>query len=251
MPASLSLTNPLDALLLPRVLRWVAVVFRQKSKCGHLDAADGRPWSRIPAKDLAAQLEREEGLTVTVRRIQRSLERLVEEGHLARCQRTKWWGQRDFWYSWSDEEWALQQHRPTAVARSFSATVQRETKCPSEASEVTGQYLGIPLNTQTTLKAEQSVATSSLYGNGASVPPQVPSAGSNGQTPRSRGNRTLQTLQRTVQRAEARGFAPRNHSNGTVSGATEVKRWVQDGFVFAERPNGVVTKDPLATAPLR
>lgn len=245
------LTNPLDALLLPRVLRWVSVVFRQKSKCGHLDAADGRPWSRIPAKDLAAQLEREEGLEVSVRRIQRSLERLVDAGYLARCQRTKWWGQRDWWYSWSDSEWALQQHRPTAVARSSSVSSARERSRHPEASVSTLENLGSPLPNQTSLKTEQSLATSSLNGKGLSAASQGGSVEATGQRSQQRRQSTLQTLVRTVQRAEARGFVPSKHANTDRNGSTEVKRWVQDGFVFAEQSNGLVTKDPVTTAPMR
>mgnify|MGYP006290688897 CR=1 FL=1 len=244
------LTNPLDALLLPRVLRWVSVVFRQKSKCGHLDTADGRPWSRIPAKDLAAQLEREEGLEVSVRRIQRSLERLVEAGYLARCQRTKWWGQRDWWYSWSDAEWSLQQHRPTAVARSSSVSSQGVRNRRSEASAATVQVLGTPLNTQTSLKAERKTA-SQFDREGPCAASQGGSVGATGQRSQQRRQSTLQTLLRTVQRAEARGFASVANPGSNPDGTTEVKRWVQDGFVFVEQPNGLVTKDPVATAPMR
>lgn len=251
VPVSASLTNPLDALILPRVLRWIAVVFRQKSKCGHLDAADGRPWTRLPAKDLAAQLEREKGLTVSVRRIQRSLERLVEEGHLARCQRTKWWGQRDFWYSWTDEEWALQQHRPTAVARSSSASSQSARHRRSEASVVTGENLSIPLLTQTTSKTEQTSATSSLHGNGACVRLQGASANSKGQSPRSRLVRAMEGIQAVSARAQARGFAGTKQPKGALPLAEERSRWTEGNFVFEIDRFGRVTKDPISTAPLR
>ena len=257
VPTHQPLTNPLDALLLPRVLRWVAVVFRQKSKCGHLDSADGRPWTRLPAKDLAAQLEREEGLEVSVRRIQRSLERLTELGYLARCQRTKWWGQRDWWYSWADEEWELQQLRPTAVARSSSVTVQGARNRRSEASAPSGQVLSTPLPNQTSLKAKWKTASRFDEG-GPCVPPQGVSGRETGQRPEQVSKGTLQRhlgvaerLNRTVQRAEARGFAAGSRPESTLGASTEGKRWVQDGFVFVERPNGVVTKDPVTTAPIR
>jgi hypothetical protein len=251
VPVSASLTNPLDALILPRVLRWIAVVFRQKSKCGHLDAEDGRPWTRLPAKDLASQLLREEGLEVSVRRIQRSLQRLVEEGHLARCQRTKWWGQRDAWFSWSDEEWALQQHRPTAVARSSSVSSQSVRKRRSEAAVVTGQDLSIPLPIQTTSKTEQTSATSSLDGNSACVALQGASTNDKGHPTRSRLIRALEGIQAVSERAQARGFAGTKQPKGALPLSTEGSRWVEGDFVYEVDHLGRVTKDPLSTAPLR
>ena len=246
MSVSLSTANPLDALLLPVVLRWVAVVFRQKSKCGHLDAADGRPWTRLPARDLAAQLEREHGLEVGVRRVQRSLERLVESGHLARQQRTKWWGQRDYWYSWSDVEWALQQHRPTAVSRGVSS--QRVSNRRSEATVPSRQVLSTPLSTQTSLKPEQQTA-SRFNGGSTCATPQVGSTASSAQPVRSAGKGTSQghlgtsnSLQQVVQRATARGFGAKQ---------PESESWVEGSNRFTRLANGRVVCDPLTTAPLR
>jgi hypothetical protein len=252
---SLSTANPLDALLLPVVLRWVAVVFRQKSKCGHLDKTDGRPWTRLPARDLAAQLEREHGLQVGVRRVQRSLCRLVEEGHLARQQRTKWWGQRDYWYTWSDDEWALQQHRPTAVARGVSGQPVRNR--PYEATVPSRQVLSTPLTTRTSLETEPPRATASQDGVGDCGSPQVPSAGSQAQPPRRRGTGALQTLFRTVKRAEARGFAPTAGGLGGQcppldQGSQHAEAtWVEGKFRYTRLESGHVVKDDLATAPLR
>lgn len=251
MLSSLSRSNPLDALVLSRVLRWIAVVFRQKSKCGHLDAVDGRPWTRLPAKDLVAQLEREEGLVVSVRRVQRSLCRLVEGGHLARCQRTKWWGQRDAWFSWSDEEWALQQHRPTAVSRSSSVSAQSVRSRRSEASVPTPQDLSNPLLTQTTSKTERTSATSSPDGKGACAPLQRASAGKQAPTPSREGKGALQSLQRAVQRANARGFAKAVGSRAVATPSAQTESWVEGDFRFTRLPSGYVVKDPLATAPLR
>jgi hypothetical protein len=247
VPTHQPLTNPLDALLLPRVLRWVAVVFRQKSKCGHLDA-DGRPWSRIPAKDLAAQLEREEGLEVSVRRIQRSLERLVEAGYLARNQRTKWWGQRDWWYSWADEEWALQQHRPTAVARSSSVTVQGVRKRRSEASVPTDQVLNTPLPNQTSLKAEQTGATSSLDRSGRSVTPHGASKGPAAPSPSVRSKNPLQALHHVAQRATAKGFGS---TTPEIPSEEPSAIWVEGGLRYERLENGHVVVDSVSTAPLR
>ena len=235
-------------MLLPRVLRWIAVVFRQKSKCGHLDAADGRPWSRIPAKDLAEQLEREEGLEVSVRRIQRSLSRLVEDGHLARCQRTKWWGQRDFWYSWSDEEWALQQHRPTAVARSSSVSPQGARKQRSEASVPTVQVLSTPLPNKTSLKTELTRVASRLDGDSPCADLQRPSALYKAPTTRFTGKAPVQGLQRVVQRATARGFGATPQPSAPTP---QAETWVEGGFRFSWSESGHLVKDPLETAPLR
>ena len=241
--SNLSTTNPLDALLLPRVLRWVAVVFRQRTKCGHLDK-DGRPWTRLPARDLAAQLDREEGLQVGVRRVQRSLERLVESGHLCRQQRTKWWGQRDYWYSWTDTEWALQQHRPTALARGAQGTASKvssegERKQHSEATVPSVQVLSAPLLTQHSLEGDPSRPTSS--GNRAS------SAKGTGQPRRGRGLQALQGLQRVAQRAAARGFG----GSKTPELAPQADTWVEGTWRFTRLPSGHVVKDDLATAPLR
>ena len=247
-----SLTNPLDALLLPRVLRWVAVVFRQRTKCGHLDP-DGRPWSRCPAKDLAAQLAREEGLEVSVRRVQRSLERLVESGHLCRQQRTKWWGQRDYWYSWTDEEWSLQQHRPTALARGAQGTASKVSSegAPnrlSEASVVTPQVLSTPLSSQTSVQTKRTRATSSLDGTGPCVSPQGAGGGKRAPSPGVTGRDPLQGLQRVVQRAVARGFGGSQTSDSVPQ---QAETWVDGGFRYTRLPSGHLVRDSLVTAPLR
>lgn len=248
-PSAPPLTNPLDALVLPRVLRWVAVVFRQKSKCGHLDKEDGRPWTRIPAKDLAAQLEREEGLTVSVRRIQRSLCRLVDEGHLARQQRTKWWGQRDYWYSWTDAEWDLQKHRPTALARGSSkATPHTDRSRRPEASPATAQYLGLPLPTQTTLKTERTRATASLNGTSACDAPQDAPKQETAQPSAWRSQTVLETLKRVAKRAEARGFG---QVATPVVATAEQESWIEGQFRYTRLASGHLIKDALSTAPLR
>ena len=256
MPASEPLTNPLDALVLPRVLRWVAVVFRQRTKCGHLDRSDGRPWTRLPAKDLAAQLEREEGLEVSVRRVQRSLERLVEDGHLARCQRTKWWGQRDYWYSWSDAEWELQQHRPTALFRGGSASVtpQSGSNRRPEASAASVQVLSTPLHSQTTEKTERETA-SRFDEESPCVPLQGAGKGGGGPVPAKASKPTSQrrlgaaeALNQVVRRAAALGFGA---SKPVGTEGAEGKRWVEDGFVYTLHPSGHLLKDSVATAPIR
>lgn len=245
VPTHQPLTNPLDALLLARVRRWVEVVFRQRSKCGQLDK-DGRPWTRLPASDLARQLEEQEGLTVAPRRIQRSLARLAEGGYLARQQRGVW--RRDFWYSFPDTEWELQQHRPTAVS---NVTLASERSCRNDASVVTGEVLSIPSSNQNSSKTERTAATSSLDGKERCAPQQGARARRNGPNPRQRGIGALQDLPRTVQRAVARGFASKDQPQTAQPPTPQTETWVQGQFRYERLPNGVVVKDGLATAPLR
>jgi hypothetical protein len=248
----LPLTNPLDALLLPRVLRWVAVVFRQKSRCGYLDA-DGRPWTRLPAKDLVAQLEREEGLEVTVRRVQRSLVRLAEAGYLVRTQRTKWWGQRDWWYSWSDAEWELQQCRPTAVGRRVpsAVTVQVDAKRRSEASVPTVQVLSTQtLKNQTSKSDPTAKQSGASHQNGKSgcAGLQAAPAETGGANPRRQGQnrsqRALGALNAVMKRVA-------KHGTAQSEAPSPEEQWVQGGFVFTRLASGHVVKDSVATAPLR
>jgi hypothetical protein len=236
------LTNPLDALLLPRVLRWVTVVFRQKSRCGHLDQ-EGRPWTRLPAKDLVAQLEREEGLEVTVRRVQRSLERLAEAGYLTRTQRTKWWGQRDWWYSWADAEWALQQCRPTSV--SHRVTSQTAPNRRSEASVATGQTLGPQtLKTQTSKERPEGKAevASPLDGARTCAGRQRTARPNPPQTAPNRSQRALAALTEVLAKV--------TQQPAPVALATE-DSWVEGDHVFTRLPSGHVVVDTVGAGPLR
>ena len=238
---NLPLTNPLDALLLGRVRRWVEVVFRQRTKCGQLDP-DGRPWTRCPAKDLARQLEEQEGLVVSERRIQRSLARLEEEGHFARQQRGIW--RRDYWYSFSDAEWQLQQHRPTAVQS--KATLASEPSDASQASPATVLNLDIPSNNQNLYRRERKVAPqldqeSAVSNARGTHKGQQPSSRARG-----RGN-ALDTLQRVVQRAAARGFGSHQQSETPP----QAESWVDGADRYTRLPSGHVVKDSLLTAPVR
>ncbi len=263
MPASLSLTNPLDAMLLGRVRRWVEVVFRQRTKCGQLDS-DGRPWTRCPAKDLARQLEEQEGLVVSERRIQRSLARLEEQGHFARQQRGIW--RRDFWYSFPDSEWELQKHRPVAVAAVAkghgstpprTVTLASEPSDASQASPVTVLNLDIPSKNQNLSRAERKTA-SQFDGKSACADrkgasgdlrtqphPQVPTGTLQGRLS------ALGTLKQVVQRATARGFGGNNQSKDPEATAPNRETWVEGEYRFTRLESGHVVVDPLATAPLR
>jgi len=246
----LPLTNLLDALLLKRVRRWVEVVFQQRTKCGQLDR-DGRPWSRCPAKDLAAQLLEQENLVVEERRIQRSLARLAKAGYFARQQRGVW--RRDYWYSFPDTEWELQQHRPLAVQT--KVTVASEPSDGSQASPVTVQNLGICSNNQNLSKTERTRATSSLDGAGHCVTPQGASGGKRAPLSRKGGKDAAQgrlggvdELQRAVQRANARGFAV---SKQPSAPKPQAETWVEGGYRWERTADGRTLKDPLATAFLR
>jgi folate-binding Fe-S cluster repair protein YgfZ len=241
VPTHQPLTNPLDALLLGRVRRWVEVVFRQRTKCGQLDP-DGRPWTRCPAKDLARQLEEQEGLVVSERRIQRSLARLEEEGHFARQQRGIW--RRDFWYSFSDSEWQLQQHRPTAVQS--KATLASEPSDGTQASPATVQNLSITSNNQNLSRAERKVASRLDHGGAVSTARGAYKGQQLISRARGRGN-ALDTLQRVVQRAAARGFV----SHQKPEAPPQAESWVDGSYRYTRLASGHVVKDLLATAPLR
>ena len=241
VPTNLPITTPLDAMLLGRVRRWVEVVFRQRTKCGQLDP-DGRPWTRCPAKDLARQIEEQENLVISERRIQRSLARLAEQGHFARQQRGIW--RRDFWYSFSDSEWQLQQHRPTAVQS--KATVAPEPSDGSQASPVTSINLDISSNNQNLFKRERKVAPRLDQGSAVSN-----ARGTHkGQQPSSRtrvSRNALDTLQRVVQRATARGFG----SHLKPEAPPQAETWVDGSYRYTRLASGYVVKDSLLTAPVR
>lgn len=243
---------PLDSMLLSRVRRWVEVVFRQRTACGQLDP-DGRPWTRCPAKDLARQLEEQDGLVVSVRRIQRSLARLEAEGYLARQQRGIW--RRDFWYSFPDAEWELQKHRPTALANASAPSPKvspaREPRRRQQASRVTGENLDIPSSNQNLSKTKRKVAPRLDGESGVSVAKGAykgQQGGSKGfgqvRGEKSTGN----PLKALVERACALGGKPfETEWEPTVHG----NRWIEHGYVFTRLESGQVVVDSLETAPLR
>ena len=190
---------------------------------------------------------------MTVRRVQRSLVRLAEAGYLVRTQRTKWWGQRDWWYSWSDAEWELQRCRPTAVGRRVpsAVTVQADAKRRSEASVATVQVLSTrTLNNQTSKDEPTAEQSGASHQNEKSVcaglqgAPRQPSGASAGQQGRNRSQRALGALSDVLNRAAKRGGHP-------SAPPLPEEQWVQGGFVFTRLASGHVVKDQVATAPLR
>lgn len=241
VPTNLPITTPLDAMLLGRVRRWVEVVFRQRTKCGQLDP-DGRPWTRCPAKDLARQLEEQENLVISERRIQRSLARLAEQGHFARQQRGIW--RRDYWYSFANAEWDLQQHRPSAL--NSKVTVASDSSDGSQASPVTVINLVNQSNNQYLFKKEQKIASRLKQESGESS-----TRGTyKGQQPSSRtrvSRNALDTLQRVVQRATARGFG----SHLKPEAPPQPETWVDGSYRYTRLASGYVVKDSLLTAPVR
>ena len=242
MPENQTISNALDLLLLKRVRGWIEVVFRQKSQCGQLDA-DGRPWSRIPASYLARQLEEQEAFVASERRIQRSLARLADAGFFGRQQRGIW--RRDFWYSFSDAEWELQRCRPVAV--SHSATHAKVPSRRNHASPVTGVNLSISSNNHNLSRGERKVAPQLDQGGAVSNARGTHKGHGPTSRPRGRAN-SPDSLQRVVQRATARGFGA---SHEPAPPTTQPKTWVQGDFKFSRLESGLLTKDPLATAPLR
>jgi hypothetical protein len=130
-------------------------------------------------------------------------------------------------------------------------TVASEPSDGSQASPVTVLNLGITSKNQNLSKTERTGTTSSLDGRSPCADLQAPSAGTKGQPPRSGRIDPLQTLRRVVQRATARGFAAECLPESTVGASTGNTRWVEGGFVYERDHLGRVTKDPVATAPLR
>jgi len=195
------------------------------------------------------QLAEEDSLSVSTRTIQRSLERLAAAGYLARLQRTKWWGQRDYWYSWTDEEWELQSYRPTAASRRSPAavTLQSEPSRRPEATELTFQgstsSSSLTQSSKGEPTAERKVA-SPLDGAGVCAGRQRASKGKVAQRSAKASKRGLQGLAGVVQRAKARGFAAENPKN-------QSETWVEGDFRFTRLASGVLVKDSLVTAPLR
>ena len=89
----------LESLCFQQVQFWVGVVERNRGASGRLVA--GCPWTRLPAKELVANLkERLPFVSVTVRQVRKALNRLVELGLVVREQ--FWLPERlrsDYWYS--------------------------------------------------------------------------------------------------------------------------------------------------------
>jgi hypothetical protein len=93
-----SLTT-LESVCFEQVSFWVGVVARGQGRCGRL--VGGRPYTRLPAAELVANLEeRLPFVSLTLRQVRRALNRLVELGLLVREQ--FWQAERwrsDYWYS--------------------------------------------------------------------------------------------------------------------------------------------------------
>lgn len=137
--------TPLASLCLGVVRGWINVA--RKGRGGQIDES-GTAWTRLPADQLRDQLEREFLVEVSTRSIQRALKELEEANQIRREQRWKHRYKRDYWYALPEEQEALEQHRPRAVASRFRSErqPQRSTYEPTRAA---GQVLTTPTtNTQ-------------------------------------------------------------------------------------------------------
>lgn len=194
MSASLALT-PLESLCFEQVTFWVGVVARNNGKSGRVVA--GTPWTRLPAKDLVANLtERLPLLFVTVRQVRAALRRLVELGLVVReqfwlpeCLRS------DYWYSLgtvpaegTDSLSDQPATTPSETVTPCDLTGTREEPQPEPPSDQNGHpYLlnptsTYPERTRRTDVDEQSQSqepqppASRVDGEGASTPPEPPAA---------------------------------------------------------------------------
>lgn len=108
--------SPVAALCLQIIKRWIYVV--RKGKGGEL--RNGVPYTRLKASELREQLEREQGVEVSTKTVQRALTVLVDAGYLSRRQLYKHRYNRTYWYAPGERELQAERHRPQAVAAQFA-----------------------------------------------------------------------------------------------------------------------------------
>lgn len=108
--------SPVAALCLRVVKGWLGVVRRGKG--GEL--RNGVPYTRLKASEVREQLEREQGVEVSTKTVQRALTVLVDAGYLSRRQLYKHRYNRTYWYAPGEREQQVERHRPQAVAAQFS-----------------------------------------------------------------------------------------------------------------------------------
>ena len=152
--------TPVAALCLRVVKGWLRVV--RQGKGGEL--RNGVPYTRLKAEEVREQLEREEGVEVSTKTIQRALTQLVEGGHLTRRQLYKHRYNRTYWYAPSKAEQEAERHRPSVVAKQPPATggtkgSSRSTpKGAAERSAVSLQALRaqLPSSTQKTASSQKA-----------------------------------------------------------------------------------------------
>ena len=207
--------TPVAALCLRVVKGWLRVVSRGKG--GEL--RNGVPYTRLKASEVREQLEREEGVEVSTKTIQRALTQLVVGGHLTRRQLYKHRYNRTYWYAPSKAEQQAEQQRPSVVAAS-KQSLRQSQEGKHERSAVSLQALKAQINpslqeaaskpaTQqpTTEKAPcgqpepQQEAVSKAWGKRR---PTAPTPRTGRQS--NRLQQAQQALVAVVQRATAKGF---------------------------------------------
>jgi len=206
--------TPVEALCLRVVKGWLRVV--SKGKGGEL--RNGIPYTRLKAEEVREQLEREEGVEVSTKTIQRALTQLIDTGHLTRRQLYKHRYNRTYWYAPGKTEQQAQRHRPSVVASKQSS--QPGQPVPNERTPVSLQALSAQIHSSTQKTAtnptakqpetemaptgdegEQQEVVSRAWGHRSTKHPQpTPAPHSN------RLQRAQQALSTAIQRATARGF---------------------------------------------
>jgi len=155
----ISLT-PLASLCLGVVRGWINVARRGKG--GQIDES-GTAWTRLPAEQLRDQLAREFMVEVSTRSVQRALKELEEENQIRREQRWKHRYKRDYWYAVTENEEALEAHRPRTIAGKY----QSQRSVPSNHIEPTRaavQVLNTPLSKTQFSRTSQRNRTTRTHG---------------------------------------------------------------------------------------
>lgn len=211
MPSKSSTTTqkgikPLASICLSIVRGWIAVA--RAGRGGQIDP-QGTAWSRIPAHELRDQLSREFQVEVSTRSVQRSLKELEEAKLLRREQRLKHRYRRDYWYSATPTEEALQAHSPRTIRSNYQHQQQsqrRRQAVLTEATRQSHQVLSTPIsNTQIS----------------KSSPKPKPPTGGWG---------IKEALRNCVERAKtkpAAGFAPETPSRAIQTPSNAIRRTIQ------------------------
>lgn len=199
--------SPLAGICCLVIQRWIEVV--RKGRGGQIDA-DGVPWTRMPAEELRQQLEREHGIVKSVRSIRRALQELVLAGCLQRRQRYAHRWRREWWYAPPLREPVSETEstqEPAALAVVSQADrVGQELPCeqlPAEREVLESHDDHSPAALDGAPDAKTKGRPASRLDGGKGF----------GQRPGSLADR----LQQAVERAKAKGNAPRRPSSGISS----------------------------------
>ena len=225
--------SPVASVCLRVVKGWLRVV--SKGKGGEL--RNGVPYTRLKASEVKEQLEREEGVEVSTKTIQRALTQLVEAGHLSRRQLYKHCYNRTYWYAPSEQEQQAQRHRPQVVAATYaSQSKQQRQPVATERSQVSSQSLNTQITYSTLKTGSQPASQQPPTGEAVSEAPEAPqeavSKAWGKRRPTAQPTRTVghggrlqqaqQALHTAIQRATARGFGKAT-SNSTPVAPIEVR----------------------------